>query len=76
MKTLNVKTKCRNCGNIKSEKFYGDVDREANDQYWMGCFYGAFANAENHNVPFTVMRSCDCDAGSFIIHDVVSYKAT
>lgn len=78
MKTMIIKSKCRNCGKIKTMDI--DLDGagnfEANHPYWKGSFYGIFASGDRLScpAPFVFLDQCDCSEGEFILHDVISYK--
>jgi hypothetical protein len=76
MKTLIVKSKCRNCDRKKSMAYDIEGDFEANHPHWQGCFYAMFANKDDMfftPTPFVSLDKCDCDEG-FILHDIISYS--
>lgn len=78
MKTMAIKSKCRNCEEVKMM----DIDLndqgnfEANHPYWKSCFYGMFANGDRLScpAPFAFLAKCNCNDSGFILHDIISYS--
>jgi hypothetical protein len=57
------KVKCRKCGKIE-EMFFGQyegVDKAL--RFWA-----------NEHAAYPIHKQCNCDNGSMMIHDLVSYK--
>ncbi len=62
-RNLTYKIKCRSCGKITT-MYFGDTSTTTKKDFTKWAF-------EHSTFPIT--KQCDCDNGSILFHDIVSY---
>lgn len=58
---LTYKVKCRSCGKI-TKMYFGNDENFNNFRMW----------AKEHST-FPIEKQCECDNGSMLFHDLISY---
>lgn len=61
---LSYRVRCRNCGK-KSEMYFDTRNEESKKRLKMFI--------DEHS-PFPIQKQCDCDNGSIMLHDIISYS--
>ena len=62
-KDLTYKVKCRSCSKI-TEMYFGNTSKVGKKE---------FESWAHHHATFPINKQCDCDNGSIMFHDMVSY---
>ncbi len=62
-KDLTYKVKCRSCSKI-TEMYFSTTNKVS---------YKEFESWAHHHAQFPIIKQCDCDNGSMMFHDMVSY---
>lgn len=60
---LTYKVKCRGCSKV-SEMYFGNTETTLPRD---------FIRWANEHTTFPIERQCDCDRGSILFHDIISY---